>query len=59
MEKKLKTRMAGALLRSFTTGHLSDDAARAMGYDPDAVRDYHRILKPKKRARSRGQGGVR
>jgi hypothetical protein len=47
----LKTRMVGAELRSFRAGYLSDDAARAMGYDPDAVREYHHIEPPKRKPR--------
>jgi len=46
MKRKLKVRMRGAQLRAFTAGHMSDDEARAQGYDPVKVRAYHRILPP-------------
>jgi len=46
--KKPKTRMTGALLRAFAGGIISDDDARKQGYDPIAVRKYHKIEKSKK-----------
>jgi hypothetical protein len=45
MKKKLKTRMRGALLRWFRAGRMSDEDARKRGYDPDAVRKNHKMLR--------------
>jgi hypothetical protein len=53
MAKKLKVRMAGARLRAFVSGRISDDDARAQGYDPAAVRRYHNIPKPRTKQETR------
>jgi uncharacterized protein (UPF0335 family) len=49
MKTKLKTRMAGVKLRAFKAGHISDQEARAQGYDVKAVRKYHHMPRPKAR----------
>jgi hypothetical protein len=51
--RRLKTRMTGAYLRAFASGRISDADARAQGYDPDAVRKFHKIPKPVRRSRER------